>query len=688
MFQDNPLLAQLKQQLRDNIPKKEGVVRASDRGFGFLETDHKGESYFIAPQQMKKVMHGDRIVALIRSEKGKEQAEPESLVTPFLSRFVARIKVIKDRLFVVPDHPVLKEVLKARPKKGLDEKQFKDGDWVIANLKRHALAPESNGHFAEITEYVTHNNDPEAPWWVVLRRHDLPRQAPDIEQTWEMRDEGLVREDLTSLPFVTIDGETTKDMDDALYIEATENGWKLLVAIADPTAYIEPGSALEQEATKRAFTVYLPGRNIPMIPRHLSDELCSLVEGEDRPTLCCEMKIAADGALATETRFFAATIRSQGRLVYDQVSDWLENGVAEGFMPSDVVANQLNLLHAATSKRQQWRAEHAILFKDRPDYDFELNEAGEVVAIHASFRRSANKIVEESMIAANQCAGDFLAAQAGYGIFNVHSGLDAEKLKSAQELLQNHQAPILDERLLTLDGFCELRHWLDAQPTSYLDNRIRRFQTYSLMSTTPGAHFGLGLTHYATWTSPIRKYGDMINHRILKALISQQPLPACPNESLTEALSLSRRSNRMAERDIADWLYARFLSPDVANKTVFDAEVMDVMRSGLKVRLLANGAVCFIPASMILKDRKRFVCNHDEGRAFLDGEIYYELGQTIQVHLEDAIEATRTLIAIPVELPVAAPIVTKETLAESEHELLDELLTEPENIDPDTSDEA
>ena len=103
-----------------------------------------------------------------------------------------------------------------------------------------------------------------------------------------------------------------------------------------------------------------------------------------------------------ETRFFAATIRSQGRLVYDQVSDWLENGVAEGFMPSDVVANQLNLLHAATTKRQQWRAEHAILFKDRPDYDFELNEAGEVVAIHASFRRSANKIVEESMIAANQ----------------------------------------------------------------------------------------------------------------------------------------------------------------------------------------------------------------------------------------------------------------------------------------------
>lgn len=683
MFQDNPLLAQLKQQLRDNLPKKEGVVRASDRGYGFLETDHKGESFFIAPQQMKKVMHGDRITAMIRSENGKEQAEPESLVTPYLSRFVARIKMIKDRLFVVPDHPVLKDAIKARAKKGLDEKQFKEGDWVIANLKRHGLAPESNGHLAEITEYVTHNNDPEAPWWVVLRRHDLARAAPEIEQDWQIRDEGLVREDLTALPFVTIDGESTKDMDDALYAEKIAEGWKIIVAIADPTAYIEPGSPLDKEAEKRAFTVYLPGRNIPMIPRFLSDELCSLMEGEDRPTLCCEFIIANDGALLPNPRFFAANIRSQARLNYDAVSDWLENGVAEGFEPVEAVAEQIRLLHAATDARQNWRRVNAILFKDRPDYDFELNEAGEVVAIHASFRRSANKIVEETMIASNQCAGDFMAANPGYGVFNTHTGLDEEKFKQAQEFLQKHEAPVTDERLFTLDGFCELRRWLDAQPTSYLDNRIRRFQTYSLMSAQPGPHFGLGLSHYATWTSPIRKYGDMINHRILKALISQQDVPAITETAVVDALSLARRGNRMAERDIADWLYCRYLAPDVANGTVFEAEVMDVMRSGLKVRLLGNGAVCFIPAGVILKDRKRFVCSYDEGRAYLDGEIYYELGQTIEVKLQDAIEATRTLIAVPVVLPSAAIAVTEDELKASEAEVIDELLSESQS---DTTD--
>lgn len=683
MLQDNPLLAQLKQQLRDSLPKKEGVVRASDRGFGFLEVDHKGESYFITPQQMKRVMHGDRITALIRSENGKEQAEPESLVTPFLTRFVARIKVIKNRLFVVPDHPVLKEVIKARPQKGLDESQFKEGDWVIANLKRHGMTDEK-GHFAEITEYVTFNEDPEAPWWVVLRRHDLPRQAPDIDQDWTIREEGLVREDLTALPFVTIDGESTRDMDDALYIETLENGWKLNVAIADPTAYIEPGSALDQEAAKRAFTVYLPGRNIPMIPRHLSDELCSLVEGEERPVLCCELVILQDGSLQPDPKFFTAHIKSQGRLVYDQVSDWLENGSAEGFEPSDAVRNQLNLLQQATSARQNWRAKHTILFKDRPDYDFELNEAGEVVAIHASMRRSANKIVEEAMIAANQCAGDFLANTPGYGVFNVHAGLDGEKFKSAQEFLINNGSPLTDESLLTLEGFCALRRWLEQQPTSYMDNRLRRFQAYSLMSTQPGPHFGLGLAHYATWTSPIRKYGDMINHRIIKALISKQQAPACPDSTFTDALSNVRRFSRMAERDIADWLYVRYLKPAVTSQQVFAAEVMDVMRSGIKVRLLENGAVCFIPASLILKDRKRFVCNHDDGRAFLDGEVFYQLGQTIEVRLQDAIEATRTLIAIPLELPSATKALSQEEISASETELLDELLTEPVATDTDT----
>ncbi|MGL4755256.1 MAG: exoribonuclease II [Aeromonadaceae bacterium] len=664
MFHDNPLLAQLKQQLRENLPKKEGVVRGSDRGFGFLETDNR-ESYFIPPQQMKKVMHGDRITAIIRTENEKEQAEPETLITPFLSRFVGRIKLIKDRLNVVPDHPVLKEVIKARPIKGLDEKQFAEGDWVIAHLKRHGLT--DNGHFAEISERITAGDDPEAPWWVVLRRHDLPRCAPADAESWQQLDEPLPREDLTALPFVTIDGASTKDMDDALYVVTEADGWRLTVAIADPTAYVAPGSPIDAEAAKRAFTVYLPGRNIPMIPRTLSDELCSLKEGEPRQALCCEMKIGHDGAIADDFRFFAATICSQGRLIYDQVSDLLEHGSADGFTPNDAIRQQLQGLQALTAARQQWRGEHALLFSDRPDYAFELNEAGAVVAIHVEPRRIANRMVEEAMIAANICAGLFLARTPGYGIFNVHPGFDAEKIAGAAELLAAHQAPVAAERLGTLEGFCELRRWLETLPSPFLDCRLRRYQTYSVMASQPGPHFGLGLPAYATWTSPIRKYGDMVNHRIIKALLQGAACPAEPDAALTQLLSEARRLNRFAERDIADWLYVRFLLPAVGSEQTFSAEIIDVVRGGIKVRLQENGAVAFVPAGQIFSDKKRLECSWDDGKVYLDKEVRFELGQRIDVRLKDAIEATRSLVAT-----LATPLdaaTQSESAEELEHEV-------------------
>lgn len=195
-------------------------------------------------------------------------------------------------------------------------------------------------------------------------------------------------------PFFTIDGAKTKDMDDALAIRKLDNGWELLVAIADPTAYVAEGSELDKEAAQRAFTVYMPGRNVPMIPRTLSDELCSLKEGEERNTLCARLLIAEDGLLLEETEFFAARISSHARLTYDDVSDWAEHG-KQLDIDAGVLA-QLPLMKAMTEARIAWRTEHALVFPDRPDYDFELGENGEVLAIHVEPRRIANRMVEGS----------------------------------------------------------------------------------------------------------------------------------------------------------------------------------------------------------------------------------------------------------------------------------------------------
>ncbi|RCX04088.1 MULTISPECIES: exoribonuclease II [Kosakonia] len=643
MLQDNPLLAQLKQQLHSQTPRAEGVVKGTEKGFGFLEVDAQ-KSYFIPPPQMKKVMHGDKIIAVIHSDKDRESAEPEELVEPFLTRFVGKVQKKDDRLSIVPDHPLLKDAIPCRAARGV-EHDFKEGDWAVAEMRRHPLKGD-RGFYAELTQFITFAEDHFVPWWVTLARHNLEKEAPNGVAT-EMLDDGLQRVDLTALDFVTIDSASTEDMDDALYVAQTAEGeLQLTVAIADPTAWIAEGSKLDEAAKIRAFTNYLPGFNIPMLPRELSDDLCSLRANEVRPALVCRMTLDADGAIKDNIEFFAATIESKAKLAYDDVSDWLEN--AGNWQPTnDAIAAQIRLLQRVSQLRAQWRQNHALVFKDRPDYRFVLGEKGEVLDIVAEPRRIANRIVEESMIAANICAARVLRDKLGFGIYNVHLGFDPANSEQLAAMLKTHGMHVDAEEVLTLEGFCKLRRELDAQPSGFLDSRIRRFQSFAEISVEPGPHFGLGLEAYATWTSPIRKYGDMINHRLLKAIIKGET-PKRPQDDATVQMSERRRLNRMAERDVGDWLYARFLQNKAGTDTRFAAEIIDVSRGGMRVRLVDNGAVAFIPAPFIHAVRDELVCSQENGTVQIKGETVFKVTDVIDVTIAEVRMETRSVIARPV----------------------------------------
>lgn len=358
MFQDNPLLAQLKQQIQENLPKKEGTIKATEKGFGFLEVDSK-TSFFIPPAYMKKCMHGDKVIAIIRTENEREVAEPQELVEQMLNRFIGRVKMFKGKLNVVPDHPQLKKMsLKAKTKKGLNPQEFAEGDWVVGHLIRHPLK-DDNGFFVEISEKITDADDKIAPWWVTLAENDLPNSEPAGIDDWQIKDDAdLERIDMTHIPFVTIDGESTKDMDDALYAKKNDAGdFELTIAIADPTAYITPDDEMDKVARERGFTIYLPGRNIPMLPRDLADELCSLIEGEIRPALCCTVTVSKDGVIGDDIQFFAANIKSHARLAYDNVSDWLETGSCEKWQPSEEITAIVRDLYEFSQARAEWREE-------------------------------------------------------------------------------------------------------------------------------------------------------------------------------------------------------------------------------------------------------------------------------------------------------------------------------------------
>lgn len=646
MLQNNSLLAQLKQQMRDTTPRTEGVIKATEKGFGFLETE-SGESYFVPPPAMKQVLHGDRVEAVIHENGDKKSVEPEKLIEAGLDRFVARVQKREGRLAVVPDHPSIRNVLKARIKNSLDEATIADGDWVVARLVRHPLKENDRGFFAQIDELVAKSDNPAVPWRVTLARHALEQECPDAGTEWPLHDEGLTREDLTAQPFFTIDGEKTRDMDDALHVEARESGgWRLSVAIADPTAYVEEGHAADLEARTRAFTVYLPGQNVTMLPEQLADDLCSLWEGQDRPALACTLDIHADGSLG-DYRFFAANVKSHAKLVYDRVSDWIEG--QGDWAPADNIAEQLKALRDLTEARTAWRNEHALVFKDRPDYVFDLDAAGNVLAIRTEDRRIANRMIEESMIAANACCADFLAQHIGHGIFNVHRAFEPEKADAAQEFLAGQEINVAREALTDLTHYKELKRALESRDDAWLDVRLRRFQGFTSMSAQPGPHFGLGLPAYATWTSPIRKYGDMVNHRLIKRVLRGEQAPAEASQQLTEQLTERRRLNRMAERDVKDWLYVRYLTPAAQNQDAFDAEIMAINRGGMRVRLLENGATAFVPAPLMHSDRDKVVIDDKEGRIQIEGQERYKLGDSLRVALTEAREETRSLVAKPTE---------------------------------------
>lgn len=656
MFQNNPLLSQLKQQIQASKEYVEGIVKASDKSYGFLECEKK--SYFIPPMEMKKVMYGDKVRAVVVKNGDKEQVEIESLIEPMLSRFIARVRFGREgKLQLVVDHPNINTFISANQHKKITD-TLQENDWVVAELKKHPLR-DDRFFFAQITQLICRADDNYAPWWVTLARHQQPREPVANEDHYEIKDE-LIREDLSHLYFTTIDSPSTQDMDDALFIEPITNneqqtGWRLVVAIADPTAYIPLESDIEKAARQRCFTNYLPGFNIPMLPRELSDDLCSLVPNEKRPALVSYIETDLKGNIVGEPRFTAAWVESKAKLAYNDVSDFLEQVENHWLPANEQTQQQIQWLHQFTLSRIEWRKQNALLFKEQADYSFELEENGEVKAIHTDFRRIANQIIEESMILANIAAAQYLEQYAKTGIFNTHSGFDSKNIESARDFLLNTLATdenrqtltqrYATEQLATLAGYCQMRRDIDTFPENFLELRLRRYLTFAEFKNQAAPHFGLGISHYATWTSPIRKYGDMVNHRLIKQCLLQQEISPV-GDSILVRLQEARKQNRMVERDIADWLYARYLAPRAERNQIFDAEISDVSRGGLRVKVLENGASVFVPASTLYNNKEEMEVRLDEIALYIKGEKAYQIGNVVKVKLTDVRIETRSIVGV------------------------------------------
>lgn len=642
MFKDNALLAQLKSNIQESLPRVEGRVKATDKSFGFLETDD-GKSYFITPPNMKKVMHGDVVSASISTDKGKEQAQPEALITSSLARFICRVNLNKNKLSVTPPAPYKGSAITASL---VGELYIDHGDYVIGQLTGHPLNEAPNNILkVDIVDVVAANDEPFLPWFVTLAKHNMkganvPVFAPEDKPSWSLLSPEQTRIDLNHELFFTIDNETTQDMDDAISITTLESGdWQLKVAIADPTAYIAPNDETDIAAQARGFTHYLPARTTTMLPESLSHDICSLRDNVTRPSLVCTMIINQRGQLQDNAKFDLAWITSKAKLNYQQVTNYInETQKNKNTDTNDEQLKSVEHLTAALSQlnemafaRSMWRGKNTQLFDNQADYRLKLDHDNKITAVLMSFNDVANSMVEESMLCANLSGGALLKNNGEQGIFNTHPGFDPDKAVKLSQLLAEHGYIYHPEHLLTSGGFCQLQRELTSKNDNYFAARLRKFQQYANIAHQPESHHGLGAPQYATWTSPIRKYGDMMNHRLIKAICcGGQPAPE-PTEQDALLLKTQRDNQRMVERDIKSWLYIDFLRHAAENNQRFKAQIFNVNRGGVMMRLIKSGATVFVPFNNIHNDRKALKPDTETSTVSVNDEIILKLNDIVTV---------------------------------------------------------
>ncbi len=613
-----------------------GTVTGHADGYGFLVPDEGGDDFYLAPREMHKLLHGDR--AAVREvgvdRRGRREGEIVEVLERRTHDVVGRLHEERGVWFVVAENRRISQDLLI-PADARDGAQA--GQVVVARIDEQPGADrEPVAHVVEVLGSVT---DPGMEIEIALRKHALPfefsdaavREAKRLPK--EVRDaDRKGREDLTKLPIVTIDGVNARDFDDAVWCERDGRGFRLVVAIADVAHYVKDGSALDADARERGTSVYFPRRVIPMLPEALSNELCSLKPDVDRLAMACEMTIDAHGAI-TGYRFFPAVIHSRARLTYDEVWAWLSSPGRIDDPRARALMPHLSVLYALYKVLAKARLARGAIDFDTVELALVFDDRGKIERIVPAPRNDAHKLIEECMLAANVCAAGFLAANRQPALYRVHAGPTTEKLTQLKAFLASAALALGGADAPTAGDYAKLMREIEGRPDeSLLQTLLLRSLQQAQYRPENIGHFGLAYDAYAHFTSPIRRYPDLLVHRAIKAVLAGNrytPEGASWSE-LGQHTSQTERRADDATRDVEAWLKCYFMRDRVGE--TFDGTVSGVTSFGLFVTLDSLNVDGLVHVTELGRDYFRYEAARHELRGERSG-VVWRLGARIRVRV-------------------------------------------------------
>jgi ribonuclease R len=635
-------------------------------GHGFVRRDDGEGDIYLSPQEMRAVLHRDRV--RVRIQRLDRKGRPEGRVVDILER--RKVPIIGRLLFengvwlVAPeDRRYGQDIL--IPKNGIANASV--GQVVAVELTEPAsMYSQPVGRVSEVLGEI---DDPGMEIEIAVRKYEVPhRFSPETLSQAAALPEKLKpadlkqRVDLRDVPFVTIDGEDARDFDDAVYCEAYSSdrgakaikGWRLLVAIADVSHYVKPGEPLDRDAYERATSVYFPRRVIPMLPEKLSNGLCSLNPEVDRLTMVCDM-VVSDLGEVTAYQFYPGVICSHARLTYTEVAAALSNTRGPEATRRAALLPQLLQLHEVYRALLKSRERRGAVDFDTTETQIVCDENGRIEKIVPRVRNDAHRLIEEAMLAANVCAADFINVHQHPCLFRVHEGPTPEKRLALQNYLKAQGIGLsLSEEPTPAEFQAIAEATKDRVDAAQIHTMLLRTMQQALYTPVNSGHFGLAYEAYAHFTSPIRRYPDLLVHRVLKAILLGKryhlgkgelgPAPARKNGRPTkvqmveterwEAAGLHCSANERradeASRDVEAWLKCRYMRERLGEE--FSGSVTAVTSFGVFVTLDALYVEGLVHITELGGEYFRF----DEVRQELRGErsgVRYAIGTRVRIQV-------------------------------------------------------